>query len=92
MAEKSDLLSDVVDSHVTLKGVLVRNLTKVRTYEVPYDLLTTDFNDVLNNPEVDVVVELLGGHNPALDYILKSISLGKHVVTANKRGDGAPRA
>ena len=43
-----------------------------------------DADDILNNPDVDIVVEVIGGEQPALDYILKSISLGKHVVTANK--------
>lgn len=47
-------------------------------------ILTTNVEDILDNPRVDVVVEAMGGEAPALDYILRSISLGKQVVTANK--------
>jgi homoserine dehydrogenase len=47
-------------------------------------MLGTDPDEVIGNPDVDIVVEVMGGGRPALDYILKSISLGKHVVTANK--------
>lgn len=46
--------------------------------------LTTDLEAVVTNPEVDVVVELIGGYEPALALVLKAIENGKHVVTANK--------
>ena len=82
--EKSDRLATMVGRRVSLRGALVRDPSKQRGYSVPPDLLTTDINDILDNPEVDVVVEVLGGQDPALDYIVKSISLGKHVATANK--------
>ena len=48
--------------------------------------LTTDPNpgDLLQDPEIDIVVEVMGGVEPARDYILQALSAGKHVVTANK--------
>jgi len=51
----------------------------------PYaDKWTKDFNDVLNDPEVGVVVETMGGINPAYDFSKRSLIAGKHVVTSNK--------
>jgi homoserine dehydrogenase len=61
----------------------VRNLEKAKA--VAGDLtLTTDANDVVNNPDIDIVVELIGGYSPAKELVLKAIANGKHVVTANK--------
>ncbi len=47
-------------------------------------ILTTDVEDVVSNPEIDVVIELIGGYEPAKSFILKAIANGKHIVTANK--------
>ncbi|MGP0630381.1 homoserine dehydrogenase [Nitrospina sp. 32_T5] len=55
-----------------------------RGVEVDQNILTTNAYDVVNHPEVDVVVELIGGYEPARDLILKAFEHGKHVVTANK--------
>ena len=84
LSEKSGQLRTMIGCPIALKRVLVRDLAKARLYPVPPDLLTTDGDSILGDPEIDVVVEVMGGENPALDYILKGISLGKHVVTANK--------
>ena len=46
--------------------------------------LTTDPFEVVNNPEIDIVIELIGGYEPALDLVMQAIAKGKHVVTANK--------
>ena len=81
---KRSHLKDMAGCSIELKGALVRDLDKPRAVELPRRLLTTDVEDILSNPEVDVVVEVMGGQDPAYDYILKSLSLGKRVVTANK--------
>jgi homoserine dehydrogenase len=52
--------------------------------EVTMDLMTTNPSDVLDNDEIDLVVEVMGGINPAFNFISKALSSGKHVVTANK--------
>src|SRR3546814_19228566 len=46
--------------------------------------ITSDIFDVVNNPEVDIVVELIGGYTLAKELVLKAIENGKHVVTAHK--------
>ena len=47
-------------------------------------VLTNDVNDILNDPEISIVIELIGGYEPAKSFVLKAIAAGKHVVTANK--------
>ncbi|HEY0634829.1 MAG TPA: homoserine dehydrogenase [Gammaproteobacteria bacterium] len=68
---------------IVVRVAAVRNLEKAR--KVAGDLeLTTDPMAVVNHPEVDVVVELIGGYEPARELVLQAIANGKHVVTANK--------
>lgn len=67
-----------------LKRVLVRDVHKARGISVPADLLTTRPEDVLDDPQIDIVLEFLGGEQPATDYLLRALKNGKTVVTANK--------
>lgn len=67
---------------IILKTVVVKNPKKSRAAE--FFNVTTDVNQVIENPEIDIVVELIGGYEPAKDYIIRAIQNGKHVVTANK--------
>ena len=84
ITDKGAQLAKMIGAPVTLQGALVRDLSRQRATTLPDGALTTSADDVLDNPAVDIVVEVMGGEQPALDYILKSVSLGKHVVTANK--------
>ena len=84
LTEKSEHLAAQIGRPVSLMGILVRDPAKRRPYTVPAHLLTTDPETILSNPKIDVVVEIMGGQEPALEYITKSISQGKHVATANK--------
>ena len=81
---KRSHLTDMVGCPIELRRALVRDIDKPRATQLPPGILTTDVEDILSNPDVDVVVEVMGGQDPAFDYILKSVSLGKHIVTANK--------
>lgn len=76
-------ISQKVGMSVHIKKIMVRNLTKSRNIETTAEF-TTSFEDIINDQEIDVVVELLGGMEPAKDYILRALRAGKHVVTANK--------
>lgn len=69
---------------VKVDKVLVRNLEKARQFDYDHDILTTDSADVLNNPDIDVVIEVMGGVEIARDYIMQALNAKKHVVTANK--------
>ncbi|MGA7949067.1 MAG: homoserine dehydrogenase [Thiobacillaceae bacterium] len=68
--------------HVTMAAV--RNLEKVKRYGSDTITLTEDPFAVVNNPDIDIVVELIGGLEPAKELVLTAIENGKHVVTANK--------
>lgn len=71
-------------SQICLARVGVRTLDKPRSIELPSECLTTDLDSIVSDPAIDIVVEVLGGLEPARSLILKAISHGKHVVTANK--------
>lgn len=62
----------------------VRSLDKPRPIALPPDLLTTDLASIVTDPAIDIVVEVIGGLEPARSLILQAITHGKHVVTANK--------
>lgn len=62
----------------------VRSLDKPRSIDVPLEKLTTDLESIVTDPAVDIVVEVIGGLEPARSLILRAIAHGKHVVTANK--------
>ncbi|WP_448601559.1 homoserine dehydrogenase [Thermoleptolyngbya sp.] len=69
---------------IEIGKVGVRSLDKPRPVDLPADLLTTDLEAIVTDPEIDIVVEVIGGLEPARSLILKAIAHGKHVVTANK--------
>ena len=68
--------------NIGIKGVAVHNINKPRKVEVQN--LTDDPYKLVNDPEIDIIVEVIGGCDPALNLIETAIKNGKHVVTANK--------
>ena len=77
-------MADVTGRTVNLKKVLVRDASLTRDVELPTGVLTTNAEDILTDPEIHIVVEVMGGTNPAENYIKQALSSGKHIVTANK--------
>lgn len=71
-------------SPIQIAKILVQNAAKERNIEVSADQLTEDPWEVLNDGEIDVIVEVMGGIEPAKTYILEALARGKHIVTANK--------
>lgn len=70
---------------IRVKGILVRDLSRPRSQPLPEGaFLTTRMEDLLEDAEVDVIVELIGGVNLAGELIERALNAGKHVVTANK--------
>jgi homoserine dehydrogenase len=83
------LLQDVAGRNPLLQQIEiyrvgVRTLDKNRGVELPAEVLTTDLAAIVNDPAVDIVVELMGGLEPARSLIITALKNGKHVVTANK--------
>lgn len=66
------------------KYILVNSIDKIRTLDLDGICLTTNFDEIVNDPEIDVIVELIGGLHPAYDYMKSALMAKKHVITANK--------
>ncbi|MBE9129942.1 MULTISPECIES: homoserine dehydrogenase [unclassified Coleofasciculus] len=69
---------------IEIHRVGVRSLNKPRSVKFSPQVMTTDLDSIVTDPEIDIIVEVLGGLEPARSLILKAIAHGKHIVTANK--------
>ena len=69
---------------VELKKILVRNLEKASQKVEDPSILTNHAGEILEDPEIEIVIEVMGGMQPALTYMLAALNAGKSVVTANK--------
>ncbi|MDV4149490.1 homoserine dehydrogenase [Clostridium sp. AL.422] len=69
---------------VEVAKILVRDLGKARGIDVPRGILTTDFNDIIEDESIKIVIEVMGGIEPAREYMLAAMARKKHIVTANK--------
>src|SRR3990172_1276705 len=83
LVEKADVFARRVGVPVVLRKVLVRDLNKQRAVALDPALITADPEEALAT-DCDIVVELMGGEQPAYDYMQRSLSDGRYVVTANK--------
>lgn len=79
-----ELIEEHVGASVEISKILVNDVTKPRQVVTPDGVLTDNVADIIDNPEIDIVAEVLGGIEPASEYMLKALNNGKHVVTANK--------
>lgn len=71
-------------TRVVIKKILVRDQSKTREEIIPDSLLTTNPEEILRSSELDIIVEVIGGDQPAATYLSDALISGKHVVTANK--------
>ncbi len=84
LRDNAEIISRRTGCDIRIKRIAVKDLADPRFVEVPGDKLTTDAAAVLQDPEVDIVVEVMGGIEPARTFILDALRSGKHVVCANK--------
>ncbi|MFC1998178.1 homoserine dehydrogenase [Chloroflexota bacterium] len=84
LIERNKGISDQAGCSVSLKKVLVKDPAKKRKVDLDPSMLTTSVDDIISDADIDIVIEVIGGENPALEYVKKALSGGKHVVTANK--------
>ncbi|MBI2369899.1 MAG: homoserine dehydrogenase [Deltaproteobacteria bacterium] len=84
LTEQGARLRGRLGAELTLRRIVVRDPAKARDRAVDRQLLSTDPAAVIQDPAVEIVVELIGGVEPALQYVLQALGAGKHVVTANK--------
>ncbi|AIY80076.1 homoserine dehydrogenase [Clostridium botulinum] len=69
---------------VEIAKILVRDTSKARGVQVSEELITTDFDEILKDDSIKIVLEIMGGIDPAKEYMIKCMNAGKHIVTANK--------
>ncbi len=77
-------ISKKINIDLVLKRVLDRDLSRLRAFGFSDDTITSDPAQVLEDPEIKIVIELIGGLEPARSFIIKALENGKYVVTANK--------
>jgi homoserine dehydrogenase len=79
-----DLMALRLGMKIHIRQIAVKALDEPRPYEIPPSLMTTDWTAVVNDPKVDIVIELAGGTTVARTMVLTALKLGKPVITANK--------
>lgn len=84
LASSKDIIRQRLGAEIEVAKIADLDVSSDRGVVVDSNLLTTDTKEVVDNPEVDIVVELMGGYEPARSLMLQAIAGGKHVVTANK--------
>ncbi len=82
--EKADVYARQIGCPLTLRRVLVRDVAKVRNVDIDTALLTTDARDLIDDPAIDLIIEVTGAGEPAYHYLRDALMADKFVVTANK--------
>ena len=84
LAKNQSSITNKAGAELTVKRVLVKDKTEELLVDVPDEELTEDFQDIIYDEQIEIVVELIGGVDPAREFVLKSLEQGKNVITANK--------
>ncbi len=84
LKENESLIAGRLGAEIHLRKIADLDIDRSREVTVERKLLTNDAAQILNDPDIDIVVELMGGYEPARTFILAAMARGKHVVTANK--------
>jgi homoserine dehydrogenase len=84
LADNAGLIADKLGARLLLKKIVDLDTTTDRGVQLLPGVLSSDLNEILDDPEISIVIELIGGYEPAKSFVLKAIARGKHVVTANK--------
>ena len=84
LQEKAAYITQEIGCPIELRRVLVRDMGKARDVYLPEACFTTDPEDILSDPEISIVIELMGGEDPAFHSMEEALRRGKHVITANK--------
>ena len=82
--DKRNLLSEKVGVEINIKKVCDKDFSAKRNVSLDKSLITKDAKDIIHDPQIDIIIELIGGIHPAKEYITEALKKGKHIVTANK--------
>jgi homoserine dehydrogenase len=84
LGQNASLIEEKLGTRLRLRKVADRDITTDRGVVVEPGVLTQNVDEVLSDPKISVIIELIGGYTVAKEFILKAIENGKHIVTANK--------
>jgi homoserine dehydrogenase len=84
LIDKADAIAQQVGCPVILKRAVDCDISKKKSSRIPARIFTADPYQLLHDPEIDIVIEVIGGDTDALEYMKEALSRGKHVVTANR--------
>lgn len=84
LTEKAKSLSSQAGCKLEIIRILEKDTAKIKAARIGKSLFTQKVSDILDNEKIDIVIEVLGGERPAMDFIMKALGKGKHVVTSNK--------
>lgn len=84
LRQNEDMITQKLGARLDLKKIADINITSPRGIKISRNMLTTDAREIINDPEISIIIELMGGYEPARTFVLEAIAQGKHVVTANK--------
>ena len=85
LSRNGQLIEEQLETHISIKRILIRDLPKYEQMDLPDTIaLTTDFNDIINDDEIEIVVEVMGSADFAKECIEQCFKRGKSVVIANK--------
>ncbi len=84
LRKNKDLIEKRLGAHLHIKAIATRTPSRAANWDCPAELVSDDPDLVLNDPQIDIVAELIGGIEPARDFVLRALKSGKSVVTANK--------
>lgn len=82
--ENRQQIKDTLNKDIVIKHILVRDKSKKRPINISQYHLTEDVNEILNDDSIDIVIEVMGGIEPTVNWLRDALKGGKHVITANK--------
>ncbi|PKN53399.1 MAG: homoserine dehydrogenase [Deltaproteobacteria bacterium HGW-Deltaproteobacteria-13] len=84
LQQNEELITKKLGARLVLKKIADIDITTSRGIKISKNLLTTNAREIINDKDIPIVIELMGGYEPARTFVLEAIAKGKHVVTANK--------
>ena len=84
LREKKNFLAEKIGVEINIKKICDKDILSKRSVSIDKGLLTSKASEIIDDPQIDIVVELIGGINPAKEFISGALKSGKNVVTANK--------
>jgi homoserine dehydrogenase len=84
LQQNEELITRKLGAKLVLKRIADINITSMRAVKINKSILTTEAREIINDEDISIVIELMGGYEPARTFVLESIAKGKHIVTANK--------